>query len=254
MGATGQRELQGLIDEVQSLVQTATNANGKCAELELKRQDLEARTNEVRKQLKSTHTAAEGTLKMVENLYQILLDLRKLIDRVQSMPVTGPRLVSAEGVFIWVLSLAALDTPGQPLQSDTFQTSTSGYNLSLGAAIYQEKPNGPRFLALSVVLLVGEFDAILPWPMPFGLALSLIDQSGKQNDICHEVPSKSCVEAFNRPGDKPNMPYVCLDFCSLDKLQKTNSGHVGNESIFVKAEIKFFSNERPSGVGMHYKP
>ena len=142
--------------------------------------------------------------------------------------------------FIWRIKkfseiLGRAKERGQRIESPAFYTEKYGYKLkiSINPRVISHELSGfiARGISASVVLMKGEYDAILPWPFNRKVILTLIDQ---QPDPV-ERQNLVCENNFNTPKPK----HVDVELVSLsvsyEKLQ--TSCYTVDDTLFLQAEV-----------------
>ena len=123
------------------------------------------------------------------------------------------------------------------LESDSFYTESHGYKLKV--LLY---PNGngageDTHLSVYIVVMKGEYDAILSWPFNKKVAFTLIDQQEdpleRENVVCDYTPTN--IEPFLRPREEDNGGYGKPKLISQQELKTRR--YVVNDTLFLQVEI-----------------
>ena len=139
------------------------------------------------------------------------------------------------------------------IQSDPFytKTETESYGYKLGVCIY---PNGlgvfkNAHLSVIVVVMKGEYDAILRWPLIKTMKFTLIDQQGDpgQRENVTRVISTENIPSFARPETEENMGWGIHNFISHLKLHSRR--YIVNDTLFLQVETSPPSNTTSSIEG-----
>jgi len=119
----------------------------------------------------------------------------------------------------------------------TFQTSGYGYRFSvrLSTTIIQQN----EFLSLTVNLLNGDYNNILPFPFPYNIHFILCDQSSKHEDFCYILKPDRHLSALARPTSERNEDISILDFCPMEKL---TSKYVQDGKFFLRIFVDFLNS------------
>ncbi len=235
-----QRNLTGCLGKIELLIQEINPIIANCARLTSERQTIETKINELRTQLaKKIKELSDNSTKLLESLVQILASMHKLLDEIKSKPVTGCKLLSLDNTFIWKVNFSSLMNSLQAIQSEAIHTSQSGYRMVLSCEIFVDAQNQKRYVSISLIVLRGEFDAIISWPMVFPLTLSIIDLTATKNHIFHSIPCGSRTTAFDRPINDANIPYQIHQFCSVDTLLEKGNNYIQDGFIFIQLYIDF---------------
>ncbi|UJR16554.1 hypothetical protein I4U23_003455 [Adineta vaga] len=210
-----------------------------CDQLESERKIKETSINEVRAQFANINKSSESNIQLIADIHGILMGMSKILDDIKSKSLTGPKLLSWDGLFIWNIKFSEFKNNRQSIQSEPFHSSQSGYKLALRCEIYEDKLEKTSYISISFVILLGEYDAILTWPFEYPITLSIVDLSIHKKDISYEITNESRALPFSRPINNINSPYRVEKFCPLNKLSKSNSNYLQNDTMFVRAYIDF---------------
>ena len=128
--------------------------------------------------------------------------------------------------------------------SPCFYTSRYGYKMC--ARIYLNGDGMGRGTHISVFLVVlrGQYDAILRWPFRQKVTFMLFDQDNVQHVIEAFRPDPNSP-SFQRPRRETNIASGCPMFCSLTELN--NHAYVRDDTMFLKiiVDITDFLNQDP---------
>ena len=135
---------------------------------------------------------------------------------------------------------AAKEGSKEQLNSEPFYTSPHKYKMKI-----QLYPNGNRaakntHLSVFLIIMKGEYDAILPWPFLPQVTFTLIDQqedtSQRENVVMSFKANPSLMESFVRPVGNQNLGRGYGNFVSHEKLQTRR--YIVDNTIFLKAKIE----------------
>jgi TNF receptor-associated factor 2/TNF receptor-associated factor 3 len=90
----------------------------------------------------------------------------------------------------------------------------------------------------------GDHDAILRWPFPYKVKLTLIDQGAlneSQRHITDFFWPDLLSNCFRRPDSNMNNAYGFQTFLSLEQLKQYGHLYISNNAMFFKAEIDYRS-------------
>ncbi|XP_039671673.1 TNF receptor-associated factor 5 isoform X2 [Perca fluviatilis] len=225
--------------EVLSSVQQVSRGLGGLEDLEELRKSLDAAIQEV--------SAAEalrehlGTLGEKLKHHSGLLDLHAATlghnkQRLQELEAT-----SYDGRLIWKIEDFAnrreAEVKGQPpcLSSVPFQTGRCGYKMASKVYLNGDGEGRGTHLSLYVVLMPGDFDALLPWPFRQTVSLSVLDQSGAANHRSLSFRPDPASKSFQRPAAESvsNVAVGFSCFIPLDQL----AAYVEDDTLFVKVKV-----------------
>lgn len=228
------------LTKIGTLLQEVNPLIANCTQLNSMQQSIEAKINEVRTQVaKKIKETSDSSAKLLESLQEILMNMHKLLDEIKSKPTMGPAVLSLDNTYIWKVNFAALLTNTQTMVSEAIHTSQSGYRLSLNCEIFIDGPKQKRYISISLVVLRGEFDAILSWPMNYPISLSIIDLTATKQHISHSIPCESRATTFHRPINDKNLPFRISQFYPVDALIAKGSNYIQEEFMFIQLSIDF---------------
>ncbi|XP_054460049.1 TNF receptor-associated factor 5 [Anoplopoma fimbria] len=213
-------------------------------ELEELRKSLDAVIQEV--------SAAEvlrehlGTLE--ENLkhHSGLLDLHTAQLSRNKQHLQELEATSYDGKLIWKIEdfrrRREAEVRGQPpcLTSVPFHTGTCGYKMASKVYLNGDGDGRGSHLSLYVVLMPGDFDALLPWPFRQTVSLSVLDQSGAANHRSLSFRPDPMSKSFQRPAAEStsNVAVGFSSFLPLNKLETPqNAAYVKDDTLFVKVKV-----------------
>lgn len=185
---------------------------------------------------------------MEENLrrHSGLLDvhtsqLNRNKQRLQELEAT-----SYDGKLIWKIqdfkTRRDAEVKGEQLclSSTPFHTGRCGYKMAIKAYLNGDGEGRGTHLSLYVVLMPGDFDALLPWPFRQTVSLSILDQSGAGNHRSLSFRPDPASKSFQQPtaGTGSNIAVGFSCFIRLDKLETSpNAAYVKDDTLFVKVKV-----------------
>lgn len=125
------------------------------------------------------------------------------------------------------------------LYSSVFHSSCHGYKLCV--KLY---PNGDgdglnTHVSVFLVVMKGEFDAVLKWPFAHKVTFMLLDQGGDNHIVKSFIPPLS--DSFLRPPEDTNVAHGLPKFCPFEQL--TTSAYIRDDCIFIKTVIVDDTND-----------
>ncbi|XP_029316601.1 TNF receptor-associated factor 5-like isoform X2 [Cottoperca gobio] len=213
-------------------------------ELEELRKSLDAVIQEV--------SAAEalrehlGTLE--ENLkhHSGLLDLHAAQLSSNKQHLQELEATSYNGKLIWKIedfrNRRDAEVKGHPpcLSSVPFHTGPCGYKMASKVYLNGDGEGRETHLSLYVVLMPGDFDALLPWPFKQTVSLSVLDQSGAGNHQSLSFRPDPTSKSFQQPAGESvsNVAVGFSCFVPLNKLETPqNAAYVKDDTLFVKVKV-----------------
>ena len=93
-------------------------------------------------------------------------------------------------------------------------------------------------LSFFLILMKGEYDAMLTWPFHKKVTMMLIDQQEKAKDrenIAMSFITTGFPESFGRPANDENIGYGYRQFVSHEKLQERR--YIVDDTMFIQIRI-----------------
>ena len=143
--------------------------------------------------------------------------------------------------MVWKISgFSRIMSERKKIESDPFYTESPGYKLKV-----RIHPNcsglgkNSTYLSVYIVVMKGEYDAILPWPFNNEVTFTLIDQEedpAKREKVIRKlIPSNDKHTDFFRPRGSENGGRGKSQFISHLKLQERC--YVVDDTLFLQVKI-----------------
>ena len=134
---------------------------------------------------------------------------------------------------------AAKEGSKKQLNSQPFYTSPHKYKVKM-----RLDPNGygegkNTHLSVFIIIMKGEYDAILPWPFLPQVTFTLIDQqkdTSQRENVVMSFKAELTMENFARPVGDQNMGMGFHTFVSHEKLQTRR--YIVDNTIFLQVKVK----------------
>ena len=155
--------------------------------------------------------------------------------------------------FIWKITSfserlrQAKEGVKKKIESNSFYTGCYGYKLKVFAYPRNVFLFQDPFFSIGIVLMVGEYDDILPWPFSKKITFTIIDQNEdlkeRQNCTDYLSPSKQKLpgkvrEIFSeRPGGKKMVLDLMLCHFISHKVLKTRQ-YIVNDTLFLQVDVE----------------
>eukprot|EP00117_Sycon_ciliatum_P029607 scpid71642/ scgid3562/ TNF receptor-associated factor 3; CAP-1; CD40 receptor-associated factor 1; CD40-binding protein; LMP1-associated protein 1 len=151
---------------------------------------------------------------------------------------------SYDGTLIWRINnfsdllSNAKNEKRTSLYSPPFYTGRYGYKLC--TRMY---PNGDGLglgthISLFIVVMRGDFDAVLDWPFNKIVHLTILDQAAARRHVSEAFLPDLRSGSFQRPTSEMNIASGCPCFISHEFLFNERSQYLQDDTIFFKVEIK----------------
>ena len=122
------------------------------------------------------------------------------------------------------------------LYSPPFYVGRHGYKMCAKVYLNGDGVGKSSHVSVFLVLMRGEFDALLAWPFRQKVTLTLLDQSpGKCHISCPFLPDASS-SSFQRPSLEMNIASGCPRFVSIDTVRIANE-YVKENSMILRVAI-----------------
>ncbi len=197
------------------------NTEVKLNNTEVKLNDTEAELHNTKVRLNDTQKKLETTTKLVQE-FNTRIFIWKINDfsDILRQAKTGEKNVIESVPF--------------------FTDRTESYGYKIKVEIY---PNGDEsgentHLTLYIVVMKGEYDAILPWPFKKKVKLTLIDQQedqAKRKNITDHFTPDDDPECFARPVNEENIGNGWYKFISHKELNSRR--YLVDDTLFLQVEV-----------------
>ncbi|XP_055456437.1 TNF receptor-associated factor 1 isoform X2 [Psammomys obesus] len=149
---------------------------------------------------------------------------------------------SFDGTFLWKITNVTRrcreSACGKTVSlfSPAFYTAKYGYKLCLRLYLNGDGSGKKTHLSLFIVIMRGEYDALLPWPFRNKVTFMVLDQNNREHAIDAFRPDLSSA-SFQRPQSETNVASGCPLFFPLNKLQSLKHAYVKDDTMFLKCIV-----------------
>ena len=189
--------------------------------------------------LNSTLVKLDETQKDTRRLEEKVEALQKQLEKkgYKERASNTTRFVWKINKFSDILKRAKAGLKGK-IESDPFYTDSYGYKLKVLLNPNGCWPSGwDTHMSVSIIVMKGEYDAILPWPFRNKVTITLIDQEEdpiKRQDVVYcVVPMKE--RNFARPQKEENTGYGYPEFVSHEELRSRR--YLVEDSLFLQVDV-----------------
>lgn len=158
----------------------------------------------------------------------------------QDMQIQMLEATSYNGVYVWKIDHysrrydEAVSGKTPSIYSPPFYVGRFGYKVC--ARLY---PNGDgngkgTHMSMFLVIMRGEYDALLPWPFIQKVHFRLLDQDRIRDVFDAFRPDPSCA-SFKRPTSDMNVASGCPTFISHTEVRQ--GGYVRDDAMFIKVTV-----------------
>ena len=227
------------------------DTEAKLNDLSDKLHNTKVKLNDTEVKLNNTEVKLNNTeVKLSKNdakLNETKDELKKAMDLLQTtnLKLEKTRETGDTRTFIWKIDgfselLRQAKTGGRNyIKSDPFYTATGresyGYKLKV-----RVDPNGygkNTHLSVFIIVMKGEYDAILPWPFKKRVKFTVIDQqedADKQENVTLKLTIKN-IPNFARPVTEENAGWGFKEFVSHEKLNSRR--YIVDDTLFLQVQI-----------------
>ena len=192
------------------------DAHKKLYETQVKLNETQVKLNETQVKLNATEEKLEETRKVVEKL--------------------------ETRIFIWKINNFSVIVKKEEISKDsvpfyTDRTGSLGYKLKLRIYPKIRSSDCGHLLLGAIVIMKGEYDAILAWPFKMKVNLTLIDQQEdpvKRENVTRLLNLDFNQKALARPVKEENEECIILN---LDHKTLHSRRYLANDTLFIQAEV-----------------
>ncbi|XP_020664835.3 TNF receptor-associated factor 1 isoform X1 [Pogona vitticeps] len=182
---------------------------------------------------------------MIRGLELKIADLQRcLVQKDAALGKLEQRLhasgeASYNGVFLWKItdvhrkSYEAVCGKINSFHSPPFYTSRYGYKLCMRIYLNGEGSSKGSYLSVFLVLLKGDYDALLPWPFAHKMTLTLLDQNDGEH-FANTIHPDPALASFQRPVGEMNEASGFSRFIPLTKLQSPKYAYIKEGTLFLR--------------------
>ena len=160
------------------------------------------------------------------------------------------RSICTNGIFVWPIrnfrihfETARKSDEELAIFSQPFYTSQYGYKLRIKAYLNGRDRGKGSHLSLYLIIMKGEYDALLEWPFNQKITFYLLDQGEQRKHKIHQLsPNRSLPNVravFNKPSSKENLGIGNPSFVSHEVIDAGE--FVKDDTIFLKCEVESYS-------------
>ncbi|XP_006865787.1 PREDICTED: TNF receptor-associated factor 1 [Chrysochloris asiatica] len=150
---------------------------------------------------------------------------------------------SFDGTFLWKITNVTRrcheSACGRTISlfSPAFYTAKYGYKLCLRLYLNGDGTGKRTHLSLFIVIMRGEYDALLSWPFRNKVTFMLLDQNNREHAIDAFRPDLTSA-SFQRPQSETNVASGCPLFFPLSRLQSPKHAYVKDDTMFLKCIVE----------------
>lgn len=193
----------------------------------------------------------QNVLKQILNEYkEFYMDLHKtLAQTTSSMLALEERLVQQEktsfdGTLLWRITNVrqkireSCASRQKSFYSPVFYTSRDGYRLTCKLYLNGDGQAFNEYLSLYLVVLRGNFDALLAWPFRQMCTFVLVDKQDASRSVRDSFkPDPMSLGSFKRPVSEMNVPAGLPSFVPLKLFNSANVDFYNDDSMFIRVNV-----------------
>ena len=218
----------------------------------VKLNSTQVQLNEQRVQLDETRVQLDETRVQLDETRVQLDETRVQLVETQAKLSCLTAEDGRKKCFIWKIKSfseslrQAKDGVKKKIESDPFYTGRYGYKLKMCAYPYFMGLVSPPHFLISIVLMEGEYDDILPWPFSKKVTFTIIDQNKDLKERLNQtvylrssVRGERCPNEIifsNRPGEKIKAIESNPLFISHKVLQTRR--YIVNDTLFLQVDVE----------------
>ncbi|KAM7093174.1 TNF receptor-associated factor 1 isoform 1-T3 [Molossus nigricans] len=226
------------------------------ADLEGKLRVFENIVAVLNKEVEASHLALAASIHQSQLDRELILSLeQRVVDLHQTLAQKDQALgkleqslrlmeeASFDGTFLWKITNVTRrcheSACGRTVSlfSPAFYTAKYGYKLCLRLYLNGDGTGKRTHLSLFIVIMKGEYDALLPWPFRNKVTFMLLDQNNREHAIDAFRPDLSSA-SFQRPQSETNVASGCPLFFPLSRLQSPKHAYVKDDTMFLKCIVE----------------
>lgn len=214
-------------------------------------------TSQLQKQIVELKKDKDIMKEMMESMMQMFHAvqlnnhmLQNEMDTIKETMNNGSHHTSTDGTYLWKISdiankIAAANSEQQTsIYSPPFYTSPTGYKMCMRLYLAGDGQARRTHISLFLVLLRGDFDAMLTWPFTNKISFCLYDQTAAQRHVLDSFRPDPKSNSFQRPRSSMNIASGIPKFFPLSVIQQDNNSYVRDDSMFIRCIIDFSSTPK----------
>ncbi|OWF38678.1 TNF receptor-associated factor 3 [Mizuhopecten yessoensis] len=149
--------------------------------------------------------------------------------------------VNYDGVLMWKIrdysrrKREAVSGKTLSLYSQPFYTSRYGYKLCGRIYLNGDGTGKGSHLSFFLVVMRGDFDALLPWPFQLPISMKLLDQNGTYQHVSEQFMPNASSGSFQRPKSEMNVACGVPRFALHTKLETET--YLRDDTIFLRVAV-----------------
>ncbi|CAF1083625.1 unnamed protein product [Adineta steineri] len=125
------------------------------------------------------------------------------------------------------------------IESPLFYSLPTGYKMCARLHMYGDADAHGTHMSMFLVLLKGEYDAILTWPFNFRVTFCLFDQTGQGYHIVDSFDPDTTLPSVQRPNSNMNTAGGIPKFCPLAFIEQSENYYVRDDTMFINIKVNF---------------
>ena len=148
------------------------------------------------------------------------------------------KLSKQQSIIDSLLYVFLLAEPGSMFTSAPFYTSSNGYKMCIRLYFNGNGIGKSTHLSAYLIIMRGDFDAILPWPFNFQVTFGLYDLVHQKDHIIESFQPDRTSLSFQRPQHPMNIASGIPKLISLEELRRSDSPYISEGAIYMKVMVR----------------
>ncbi|XP_033736031.1 TNF receptor-associated factor 3-like [Pecten maximus] len=149
--------------------------------------------------------------------------------------------INYNGVLMWKIrdyrrrKVEGINGKTLSLYSQPFYTSQYGYKLCGRVYLNGDGSGKGAYLSFFIVVMKGDFDALLPWPFISPTTLMVLDQNGTGLHVHETFTPNPTSNSFRKPATEMNV--ACGVPCFVKHTKLETDTYLKDDTIFLRAVV-----------------
>ncbi|CAF2753250.1 unnamed protein product [Rotaria sp. Silwood2] len=149
-------------------------------------------------------------------------------------------IVPCNGILLWKIDNIKnqLNDMRSMITSPSFYTSPDGYKMCVRLYVNGNGIGQSTHVSIFIVLMRGNYDAILDWPFDFQVIFCLYDLTNQNNHIIESFQSDTKSISFQKPQTEMNNGCGISKFIPISVIQQDNNSYICDNLTYIKVIIR----------------
>ncbi|CAM4755487.1 unnamed protein product [Rotaria magnacalcarata] len=170
-------------------------------------------------------------------LYQ--LGTEEKIPSVENIHQNQTNVSAHNGILLWrINNIKDRSNNSESATSPPFYTSLDGYKLCVRLYFNGNDTDQSTYSSIFIVLMRGDYDAILDWPFNYQVIFCLYNLINQDNHIIESFQPDINLKAFQKPQSDMNVGCGISKFIPRTLFEQENNSFIHDDSIYIKVMIR----------------